>query len=599
MQIALAANEAYLPHAAVAIRSLLDTQTSNLTIHLLHSRPYSETALQKLERLMRNTSAKWQRHEVGLEHLQGLPGLGSGENESVDMWLRCLLPELLPEQDRVLYLDCDTVVCEPLDNLYALEMGDHELAAVSSPFSEKLRHIPQTLGLPHAQAYFNSGILLLNLEKLRKSGHMQDVMAYGRQYPERMRWQDQDALNVILWKNRLALHPRYNVMTSLGRREDACHAHPESERQSAMRVPAIVHYEGGAKPWQAGCPHPFRNLYFLYLARTPWGSIRDYLHAPARPEKLRAGDRPPVLSAYQPDSILVSDNPGISVVIPTHNRADMLERAIRSALAQTLRPLEILVVDDASTDNTHEVVERLSRLPEGNILHYLRNEKGGSAARTRNRGVKEARGDYIGFLDDDDEWLPEKLEKQYAQLRRDGPALNLDGFYQIVHGQREYVAGTDEFARIDYSRGFHYYYRLIATTGWLVNRQILLDVGMFDESFPIWEDWELGLRISQRYPVTHRPEALHLYHRDRPFGLTEIRSAWLPTLERLIAKHGAMWVNDNKVASHYFLLKAQMSPPEKSLYKLLCLVRSLLLDPRNAYAWGWLRKMISLRVFRV
>ena len=104
----------------------------------------------------------------------------------------------------------------------------------------------------------------------------------------------------------------------------------------------------------------------------------------------------------------VSDLPKVSVVIPTHDRAHLVGRAIRSVLAQTFQDFEIIVVDDCSVDNTKEVVQSLA----DSRIRYLRHEinRGGSAA--RNTGIGAARGEWIAFLDSDDEWLPKKLEKQ-------------------------------------------------------------------------------------------------------------------------------------------------------------------------------------------
>src|SRR5581483_7703419 len=102
--------------------------------------------------------------------------------------------------------------------------------------------------------------------------------------------------------------------------------------------------------------------------------------------------------------------PKVSVVVSTHNRAELLHAAIASVLSQSFQDFEILVVDDHSQDHTAQVVQRFR---DGRIK-YLRHEtrRGGAAA--RNTGIQNSSGEYIAFLDDDDEWLPEKLETQVA-----------------------------------------------------------------------------------------------------------------------------------------------------------------------------------------
>src|SRR6056297_1399486 len=104
--------------------------------------------------------------------------------------------------------------------------------------------------------------------------------------------------------------------------------------------------------------------------------------------------------------------PTVSVIVPTYNRADSLPRTIDSVLAQTHDDLELVVVDDASTDDTETVVERY----EDDRVTYLEHatNRGGSAA--RNTGIRASDGDYVAFLDSDDEWHPEKLERQVREL---------------------------------------------------------------------------------------------------------------------------------------------------------------------------------------
>jgi len=101
----------------------------------------------------------------------------------------------------------------------------------------------------------------------------------------------------------------------------------------------------------------------------------------------------------------------ISVIIPTWNRADFIEKAIRSALDQTLQPLEVLVCDDGSTDNTEQIVRSI----DDKRIKWLPGDRGGRPAIPRNRGIRESRGKWIAFLDDDDVWLPEKLATQLEQ----------------------------------------------------------------------------------------------------------------------------------------------------------------------------------------
>src|SRR3989344_7750625 len=100
----------------------------------------------------------------------------------------------------------------------------------------------------------------------------------------------------------------------------------------------------------------------------------------------------------------------VSVIIPTYNRASLLSRAIESVMNQTFKDFELIIVDDGSIDNTRDMVERFRRMDAR--VKYLRQENSGTPASPLNIGIKNSQGEYLAFLDDDDEWLPQKLEKQ-------------------------------------------------------------------------------------------------------------------------------------------------------------------------------------------
>jgi len=106
----------------------------------------------------------------------------------------------------------------------------------------------------------------------------------------------------------------------------------------------------------------------------------------------------------------------VSVIIPTWNRANTIERALRSSLAQSASPLEVLVCDDGSTDNTRELVLSIG----DSRARWIDAKRSGRPAIPRNRGIQSSRGEWLAFLDSDDEWLPDKLEKQLAVAEESG-----------------------------------------------------------------------------------------------------------------------------------------------------------------------------------
>ncbi len=187
--------------------------------------------------------------------------------------------------------------------------------------------------------------------------------------------------------------------------------------------------------------------------------------------------------------------PLVSVVIPTHDRRDFLLEAIESVQGQTYKPHEIIVVDDGSNDGTGQTIRE--RAPGVRVIRQP--HRGVSAA--RNRGIREARGDYIAFIDSDDLWLPRKLEMEMEVFLENPDAL---------------VCHTDEIwirrgVRVNPMKkhkkyGGWIYPRclplcIISPSSVVLKREVFEDVGLFDETLPACEDYDLWLRVTARFPV--------------------------------------------------------------------------------------------------
>jgi glycosyltransferase involved in cell wall biosynthesis len=179
--------------------------------------------------------------------------------------------------------------------------------------------------------------------------------------------------------------------------------------------------------------------------------------------------------------------PTVSVIIPTYNRASLLPRAIHSVLGQTFGDLELLVVDDASTDATEEVVRGIAD-PR---LRYLRRPANGGVSAAQNSGLAAARGEFVSFLHSDDEYLPVKLEAQVPLLRAtDAGAVK--GAVMIVEPdgevlRRSNLRGTTYENWLGFEKGVHVSPMLI--------RRPLAQALRFDESLPGWEDVDFLIRF--------------------------------------------------------------------------------------------------------
>lgn len=223
-------------------------------------------------------------------------------------------------------------------------------------------------------------------------------------------------------------------------------------------------------------------------------------------------------------------SPLVSVVIPTHNRAAMVERAVGSALAQTYPAIEVVVVDDASTDETRD---RLSRFPAIRVVHLERNVGGGAA---RNIGIQESAGEFVAFLDSDDEWMPEKIAMQVEVMTS---SAEIGAVYCRHLGHDAQISRRWE-VHDTLHRGFVH---PILLGGWsprtvslfLVRRQSLNSVGGFDESLMGFQDTDLWLRMSAEWQFEAVDEALtivHMHLGDRLTTNPDVRAQALDTFLR-------------------------------------------------------------------
>lgn len=198
----------------------------------------------------------------------------------------------------------------------------------------------------------------------------------------------------------------------------------------------------------------------------------------------------------------------VSVVIPAYNYERFLPAAIDSVLAQTYYPIELVVVDDGSTDGTHCVLGAY-----GDRIRSIRKKNAGLSA-ARNTGIRAANGDFIAFLDADDLWMPEKIERQMEIYAKHPDAVcvgcgvelvdsDLNSIRQVqhddVHGSAEKRL-RDVLLRRGWVGG--------SGSGALIRRDVLSQLGFFDEGLTAAEDWDLWLRIVEHYPVYNVPNPL-------------------------------------------------------------------------------------------
>jgi FkbM family methyltransferase len=248
---------------------LLENRDEKFVIHFLHDGAIPADDRDRLASIVEGFGASWEPVGIGADLISGFPAMERYGGFAV--WFRLLLPRLLGDVERVLYLDADLLILERIRALWEIDLGERCLAAATQPLLRGNRQrVVRDLGLPDAGRYFNTGVMVMDLARLRDTGLMLEAERVPREGAIPIPWADQDSLNVAMWAQRVDLHPRWNVMNPCF--ELPLRHLPWSREQVAEAVahPAIIHFIGPYKPWHYRLRHPYAARYFAHLEQTPW-----------------------------------------------------------------------------------------------------------------------------------------------------------------------------------------------------------------------------------------------------------------------------------------------------------------------------------------
>ena len=237
----------------------------------------------------------------------------------------------------------------------------------------------------------------------------------------------------------------------------------------------------------------------------------------------------------------------ISVIIPTYNRAHLICESIQSALLQTHNNIEVIVIDDASTDNTRQVIKKIN----DNRICYFRHDRNKGASCARNTGLKKVNGQYVAFLDDDDKWLPSKLEKQLDIFNNGSKSIGL-----VTCGFR--YCYKDQFVEKVLTNEVREYDKLLvqnvigSNSLPLVKKECFENAGFFDETLQSCQDWDLWIRIAKNYSIDYIPDVLveRLVHGNQITG--DINKK-IQGREIILKKYFDLLKNNSRLlAEHYY-----------------------------------------------
>jgi len=270
--IAIASDLAYLVHAATLVRSILEHNWRHgLVFHLLtmDKRVMDDNRLKQFIQETSSESVCYEIHYVDEMHpfIQSVPEGGTIKNRAT--LLRLMAPSLI-DVEKLLYLDSDMIVLGDLAPLFALDMEGKVMAAVSDLFGSS-HVIAKGLGLQ----YFNAGTLLFNVPAWKANNCLEKVLAFTlgkftELFTRKKHYGDQDILNSVFQGQVRYVHPKYNAVNPLFLRRCDFYGKMFDE---AHDQPVIVHFAGGAKPWNAWDIHPYAKKYRYYRQMTPWRDV--------------------------------------------------------------------------------------------------------------------------------------------------------------------------------------------------------------------------------------------------------------------------------------------------------------------------------------
>ena len=265
MNIALCTDEKYSFPCGVCVTSILENnKEEGCCIYILTDGLKQET-IEKFKQLQNKYK---QKIDIITINDKLFDGLKISDRFPKSIYYRFLLPQLLNE-DKIIYLDCDIIVTSSLKELWDTDINNFACAAVEDQMSDDII-IQNRIGL--YKDYFNSGVLLINLNYWRREQIADKLIEFIRENPEKCIYPDQDALNYILHDKVKFLEYKYNYqeLFFLEKEKIALHKTKWDNLLPNNITPTIIHYTGFIKPWHKGCPHPYKQMFIKFKANSPW-----------------------------------------------------------------------------------------------------------------------------------------------------------------------------------------------------------------------------------------------------------------------------------------------------------------------------------------
>lgn len=247
---------------------------------------------------------------------------------------------------------------------------------------------------------------------------------------------------------------------------------------------------------------------------------------------------------------MVTLNDKVSVIIPTHNRSELLKKAVKSLESQSYQNFEIIIIDDFSTDDTAEVVKEM----KNDRIIYLKHDINKGGAEARNTGIKRATGRFIGFLDSDDQWLPDKLEKQLELFANQPDVGVIYTGVQVVNENNHPTRKIVPEYRGDILPKLFESNCIDTTSSVLVKKEVLDQVQGFDAGLPSCQDWDLYIRLARVTKFDFVKESMVLFYHHSGERITTNKKSVLNGHLSILEKYKNLAQKQQKSTFRSFIL---------------------------------------------
>ncbi len=402
------------------------------------------------------------------------------EHLDLQCFYRLLIPGLLPHVDKAIYIDCDTLVCKDLSELYTRNMNKYYVMGVRAAAfmannrfeGRKLRE----LGIPDMKQYINSGFLVLNLANMRMDGLQEKfIQLSNRNFMQ----EDQDVINVACYGHIRHLPLKYNVMIKyFGTDEHSINVgkqvYSAEEIRDAMSSPVIIHYANKTKPWN-DFNLKWADIWFKYAVQSklfidnnyyPWSGLYSSFIKFKKAKPLAQLTHKKTAPSYKESSYTTCK---LSVIIPLYNAQSTLPQTIENLVLnlEALGDSEAILVDDNSYDRTLDLALEYAEIFPCIRVYSLHENTGPGIA--RNVGISKARGEYVAFLDGDDKYYAyDSLKKLYSAAKEHnaiacggtmaenkGGKVSFGNYTYPLQGYEFQKEGFIEYKDWQFDYGFH------------------------------------------------------------------------------------------------------------------------------------------------